>query len=80
MAWLLFGIYQIGHHVEDPFNGSLRLSILCEAIRKDLLSEDDSAFHHDDDNDTVLRNIKAELDEAAAMDDGHDDDVSAMTS
>ncbi|KAG7343619.1 bestrophin, RFP-TM, chloride channel [Nitzschia inconspicua] len=49
MAWLLFGIYQIGYHVEDPFQGSLRLSILCDAIRKDLLSSDESAFHYVDD-------------------------------
>lgn len=48
IAWLLFGIYQIGYHVEDPFQGSLRLSILCEAIRNDLMSDDDSAFHDND--------------------------------
>ncbi|KAG7339219.1 bestrophin, RFP-TM, chloride channel [Nitzschia inconspicua] len=51
MAWLLFGIYQIGYHVEDPFQGSLRLSILCDAIRKDLLSSDESAFHSVDDRE-----------------------------
>jgi hypothetical protein len=56
MAWLLFGIYQIGYHVEDPFQGSLRLSILCEAIRSDLLTDlNDSAFQldieEDDDDD-----------------------------
>ena len=39
MAWLLFGVYQIGHSIEDPFQGSLRLSILCDAIRKDVLGE-----------------------------------------
>jgi hypothetical protein len=44
MAWLLFGIYQIGYHVEDPFQGSLRLSILCDAIRRDLMTADQSAF------------------------------------
>jgi hypothetical protein len=36
-AWLLFGVYQIGHSIEDPFQGTLRLSVLCEAIRKDVL-------------------------------------------
>ena len=37
IAWLLFGVYQIGHSIEDPFQGSLRLSILCDAIRRDVL-------------------------------------------
>jgi predicted membrane chloride channel (bestrophin family) len=37
IAWLLFGVYQIGHSIEDPFQGSLRLSILCDAIHKDVL-------------------------------------------
>jgi len=36
-AWLLFGVYQIGYSIEDPFQGSLRLSILCDSIRKDVL-------------------------------------------
>lgn len=37
IAWLMFGIYQIGHNIEDPFQGSLRLSILCDAIRSDVM-------------------------------------------
>lgn len=37
IAWLLYGIYQIGYSIEDPFQGSLRLSILCDAIRNDVL-------------------------------------------
>ena len=53
-AWLLFGVYQIGHSIEDPFQGTLRLSILCEAIRKDVMSaskdDRDSAYAADDDN------------------------------
>jgi hypothetical protein len=40
IAWLLFGVYQIGHWIEDPFQGSLRLSILCDAIRRDVLGDD----------------------------------------
>lgn len=48
IAWLLFGVYQIGYSIEDPFQGSLRLSILCDAIRRNVIgqSEDirDSAF------------------------------------
>ena len=53
-AWLLFGVYQIGHSIEDPFQGTLRLSILCEAIRKDVMSaskdDRDSAYAADDDD------------------------------
>jgi hypothetical protein len=37
IAWLLFGVYQIGYSIEDPFQGTLRLSILCDAIHKDVL-------------------------------------------
>jgi hypothetical protein len=51
MAWLLFGVYQIGHSIEDPFQGSLRLSILCDAIRKDVVGDEDSrasAFRMED--------------------------------
>lgn len=39
IAWLLFGVYQIGHSIEDPFQGSLRLSTLCEDIRRDILED-----------------------------------------
>lgn len=41
IAWLLFGVYQIGYSIEDPFQGSLRLSILCDAIRNDVLGDDE---------------------------------------
>jgi hypothetical protein len=54
ISWLLFGVYQIGYSIEDPFQGTLRLSILCDAIRKDVLSETlgrDSAFDLDWDDD-----------------------------
>jgi len=37
IAWLMFGIYHIGYMIENPFQGSLRLSILCDAIRRDVL-------------------------------------------
>ena len=36
-SWLLYGIYEIGYTIEDPFQGSLRLSILCEAIYRDVM-------------------------------------------
>jgi hypothetical protein len=37
IAWVLFGVYQIGYSIEDPFQGTIRLSILCDSIRKDVL-------------------------------------------
>ena len=36
-SWLLYGIYQIGYTIEDPFQGSLRLTILSEAIFRDVM-------------------------------------------
>ena len=48
MSWLLYGIYQIGYNIEDPFQSTLRLSILCDAIRRDVFAEEllqrDTAF------------------------------------
>ena len=38
IAWLLLGVYQIGYVVEDPFQGSLRLRELCDAIYRDVLA------------------------------------------
>lgn len=37
VAWLFFGVYQIGYSIEDPFQGSLRLSILCDTIRRNVV-------------------------------------------
>lgn len=57
IAWVLFGVYQIGYSIEDPFQKSLRLSILCDAIRRDVLGNEmdlgarNSAFYIDDDED-----------------------------
>jgi len=39
-SWLLFGVYEIGCSIEDPFQGTLRLSILCDAIRRDVLGDE----------------------------------------
>ena len=53
-AWLLFGVYQIGYSIEDPFQGTLRLSILCDSIRKDVLNtakSRDTAYADYDDLD-----------------------------
>ena len=59
VSWLLFGVYEIGYAIEDPFQGTLRLSILCETIRRDVLGDEtirksafdlDSSVHHSDDD------------------------------
>lgn len=38
IAWLMLGVYQIGYTIEDPFQGSLRLKMLCDAIYRDVMS------------------------------------------
>jgi Bestrophin, RFP-TM, chloride channel len=57
IAWLLFGVYQIGYSIEDPFQGSLRLSILCDAIRRNVIGQSeelrDSAFMIDETTTSV---------------------------
>lgn len=40
VAWLLFGVYEIGVRIEDPFQGTLRLSIMCDTIRRDVLGDE----------------------------------------
>lgn len=40
VAWLLFGVYEIGVRIEDPFQGTLRLSIMCDTIRRDVLADE----------------------------------------
>jgi hypothetical protein len=40
ISWLMFGVYEIGYSIEDPFQGTLRLSILCDAIRRDVLGDE----------------------------------------
>ena len=47
ISWVLFGVYKIGYSIEDPFQGTLRLSKLCEEIKKDVLADEErrtSAF------------------------------------
>jgi predicted membrane chloride channel (bestrophin family) len=39
VSWLLFGVYEIGYAIEDPFQGTLRLSILCDTVRRDVLGD-----------------------------------------
>ena len=55
LAWCLFGIYEIGTRIEDPFQGTLRLSVYCDAIRRDVLADSiarDTAFILDDEPKT----------------------------
>ena len=40
VAWLMYGVYEIGHRIEDPFQGSLRLTDLCNAIYRDVMYGD----------------------------------------
>lgn len=47
ISWLLFGVYQIGCSIEDPFQGSLRLSILCDAIYRDVMYDADMSNKRD---------------------------------
>ena len=35
-----FGVYEIGYAIEDPFQGTLRLSIICDVIRRDVLGDE----------------------------------------
>lgn len=47
ISWVLFGVYQIGYTIEDPFQRTLRLSILCKNIHEDIIDADgerDSAY------------------------------------
>lgn len=55
IAWIMLGVYQIGYMIEDPFQGSLRLRVLCDAIYRDVMSNGkaglinrQSAFEIDD--------------------------------
>ncbi len=40
VAWLMYGVYEIGHRIEDPFQGSLRLTDLCNGIYRDVMFGD----------------------------------------
>lgn len=69
IAWLLFGVYEIGYSIEDPFQGSLRLSNLCDAIRNDVLQSDGSGNDDDDSQEDYLAELTDQpsdwIDEAA---------------
>mmetsp|Transcript_49920 Transcript_49920/g.55741 ORF Transcript_49920/g.55741 Transcript_49920/m.55741 type:complete len:608 (+) Transcript_49920:30-1853(+) len=40
VSWLMFGVYEIGCSIEDPFQKTLRLSVLCDTIRRDVLADE----------------------------------------
>jgi hypothetical protein len=75
-SWMLFGVYEIGYSIEDPFQGTLRLSILCDAIRRDVLGDEiirNTAFILNTD-DQILDNRGDS--EAQFFEDDDDDDDS----
>ncbi|KAL7532436.1 hypothetical protein ACHAXR_004624 [Thalassiosira sp. AJA248-18] len=62
VSWILFGVYEIGSRIEDPFQGTLRLSIYCDAIRRDVLA------------DAIARDTAFELEEEVKPSSADDDD------
>ena len=64
-AWLMFGVYQIGAVIEDPFQGSLRLRMLSDAIYRDVMygadmkNRRESAYALDDELDewNLIKNV-----------------------
>lgn len=71
VSWLLFGVYEIGYTIEDPFQGSLRLSILCDTVRRDVYGDElhrISAFQDEttsDDEEEADLIDSGEVDEAS---------------
>ena len=39
ISWIMLGVYQIGYTIEDPFQGSLRLRVLCDAIYRSVMCD-----------------------------------------
>jgi predicted membrane chloride channel (bestrophin family) len=60
ISWLLLGVYQIGYTIEDPFQGSLRLSILCDAIYRDVMY---SGKELQNQRETAFSTVKEEMDD-----------------
>lgn len=79
ISWLLFGVYEIGVAIEDPFQGTLRLSIMCDIVRRDVLGDEiirSTAFDLQDDNDDDEEDLEEaeENDDDDEGEDGDDDD------
>lgn len=76
VSWLLFGVYEIGYSIEDPFQGTLRLSILCDTIRRDVLADEfvrgtafvlaDETTPEDDDDDDEQEDVNGLRKDVAA--------------
>ena len=64
ISWLLLGVYQIGYTIEDPFQGSLRLSILCDAIYRDVMYNGKALQNQ---RETAFSVAKEEVDEWAVV-------------
>jgi hypothetical protein len=62
ISWLMFGIYEIGYSIEDPFQGTLRLSVLCDAIRRDVLADEvirSTAFEIEEEEEKIPEQTSA---------------------
>lgn len=65
LSWILYGVYEIGSRIEDPFQGTLRLSIYCDAIRRDVLADAiarDTAFDLDEEKKSSGGDIDGDYD------------------
>ena len=65
LSWILFGVYEIGSRIEDPFQGTLRLSVYCDAIRRDVLADAiqrDTAFILEGEEGKSLVDVEGEED------------------
>uniref|UniRef100_A0A7S2PDQ7 Bestrophin homolog n=1 Tax=Leptocylindrus danicus TaxID=163516 RepID=A0A7S2PDQ7_9STRA len=56
LSWLMFGVYQIGYSIEDPFQGSIRLSIICDNIRREVLLESENGLRYTAFDDCPIEN------------------------
>jgi hypothetical protein len=75
ISWMLFGVYEIGYSIEDPFQGTLRLSILCDAIRRDVLGDEiirNTAFTLD--KEALKADVKEVASEVREVEEEEDDD------
>lgn len=63
LSWTMYGVYEIGYSIEDPFQGTLRLSVLCDAIRRDVLADEvirNTAFEsHESDKNQMQQESQA---------------------
>jgi predicted membrane chloride channel (bestrophin family) len=67
IAWIMLGVYQIGYTIEDPFQGSLRLRVLCDAIYRNVMCDQKgnlvnrkSAFEMNDEEVSEWRELPPE--------------------